>query len=594
MNQLKKKSVIIGLGIVLIFTVILGISVARAYSSDTICGGVEAGGVSIANLTKEEAADKLYEKLGGVTFDKPVQLVLGDVEKSVIPADFLAAYDYKKTAEKAMLYGHEGTFVQRLGQSVRTFFVKKKIDMEITYDETAYADILKELMKGVGEKVQEHTWEIQGDKLVIKNGHPGLLPDETSVSEAILSAIQKGKYDKKIVFKKENRTPSPIDADILWETICAEAANASYSIENGKVIMQPHALGISFNKETAKQILDAHTAYGETFEIPLQIQEPEVTLADIEAKLFAEVIGEYTTVFKTSDIGRSKNIALASNKINGTILAPGEVFSYNDVVGERSYSEGFQTAKVYVNGETVDGIGGGICQVSSTLFNAVVFANLEIVERVNHQLTVSYVPLGRDATVDYGNIDFRFKNTTGYPIKIVATADEGKMYTAIFGYKEDKTEEVSFETVTIGHTAPPEKKVDDPTLPLGEEKVESEGTSGYVVDTYKVIKKHGREDERVYLCRSTYRGNLRVIHVGTGEAVPSPSPDPLETEQPPEVEVPVETTPLPTMGQLDTPSALETILPSLVTSAPSQTPPPVEEIPTETPDETEEISAPTL
>jgi len=577
LKQLSKKSVIILICVVLFIAIVLGASVARAYSVDKICGGVTAGGVSISKLSVPKAEEKLRENLHEELFDTPVHLVLGDVEKSVKPSDFLAAYDYKKTAEKAIAYGHEGSFLQRIGQTLRTFFIKKNIEMEISYDEAAFADIMENLMTGVGEKVQEHIWEIQDDVLLVTTGHPGLLPDESSVAEAILQAIRDGEYDEKIIFEKESRNPAQLSAETLYSLVSSVASNASYAIENGKVVMHPHTLGISFDKVKAQEIIDLHDGFGVTFEIPLKIEEPEVTLEDIEEKLFSSIIGEYTTTFKTSDVGRTKNIVLATNKINGTILAPDEIFSYNGVVGERSYSEGFQDAKVYVNGETVDGIGGGICQVSSTLFNAVVFANLEIVERVNHQLTVSYVPLGRDATVDYGNIDFRFKNNTGYPLKIVCSAEGGKMYMAIYGYKEDKSEKISFETVTIGHTAPPERKVDDPTLPLGEEKVESEGSSGYVVDTYKVIQKDGESTERVYLCRSNYRGNLRVIRVGTGEAVPSPSP---------------------TEGTEPSPSPTESIEPTpqitpAITTAPEPSPStptvfdPITEAPQETPVETD-------
>lgn len=525
MKLFKGKSRYVGISILLVLVILLGFSFGRVIQNGKISGGVTAGGVRIGGMTVEAAEQKLRESFSDVSFDTPVLLVLGDVEKKVIPSEFLATYDYKKTAEEALVYCHEGNILKRLGQAMRTLLVKKDIPMQVSYDEAAYADILSALMDGVGEKVEEHAWEVEEDTLVVTTGKPGLLPDEGAVSDAILDAIGRQAYEDKIVFERETRNPEALTAEYLYNAVCSEAKDASYAIEDGKVVMHPHVLGIDFDKSEAQSVIDANQGYGVTFRIPLTVKEPEVTLQDIEDKLFSEVIGEYSTTFDAGNVSRSKNISLASNKINGTILAPDEVFSYNGVVGERSYSEGFETASVYVNGESVPGVGGGICQVSSTLFNAVVFANLDIVERVNHQLTVSYVPLGRDATVDYGNIDFRFRNSTGYPIKIVCTANGGKMYTAIMGYKEDKSESVSFETVTIGHTNPPERKVDDPTLPKGEEKVEKPGSSGYVVDTYKIIKRDGKESEKVYLCRSNYNGNLRIIHVGTGEAVPSPSPD---------------------------------------------------------------------
>lgn len=580
MKRVKKKIFVV-LFVVLLLAVLLAVSAVRAYGSGKIPGGTRAGGVDVSGLTVEEATVKLRENLDNSAFDKTVHVVLGDVEKTVVPADFLAAYDYEKTAEKAAQHLKNGNFFQRIGRAFCSFFVKQEVGVEVEYDEAAYEDILASLLSDVGDRVVEHSWEIQDDKLVVNTGRPGLMPDEESVSAAILDTIRMGTYDKKIKFEKETRRPAPLTADFLYDEICGEASDAYYEIVEGKVVMYPHVLGVSFDKTAAQSIIDSHTGDGVTFEIPLEIQEPETTLEEIESRMFSEAIGEYSTKFNTGDVARSKNIALATNKINGTILAPGEVFSYNDVVGERSYSEGFETASVYVNGETVPGIGGGICQVSSTLFNAVVFANLDIVERVNHQLTVSYVPLGRDATVDYGNIDFRFRNSTNYPIKIVCSSDGGKMYTAIFGQKEDPSETVSFETVTIGHTNPPERRVDDPTLPLGEEKVESEGSSGYVVDTYKIIERDGQEPEKVYLCRSSYNGSYRVIHVGTGEAVPSPTPD--ETADP--LASPGTETPAPSGITSYVPSPS----PSRTPSAPSPSPSPS---PAVTPVESEETPAP--
>jgi len=306
LKQLSKKSVIILICVVLFIAIVLGASVARAYSVDKICGGVTAGGVSISKLSVPKAEEKLRENLHEELFDTPVHLVLGDVEKSVKPSDFLAAYDYKKTAEKAIAYGHEGSFLQRIGQTLRTFFIKKNIEMEISYDEAAFADIMENLMTGVGEKVQEHIWEIQDDVLLVTTGHPGLLPDESSVAEAILQAIRDGEYDEKIIFEKESRNPAQLSAETLYSLVSSVASNASYAIENGKVVMHPHTLGISFDKVKAQEIIDLHDGFGVTFEIPLKIEEPEVTLEDIEEKLFSSIIGEYTTTFKTSDVAEQK------------------------------------------------------------------------------------------------------------------------------------------------------------------------------------------------------------------------------------------------------------------------------------------------
>ena len=134
---------------------------------------------------------------------------------------------------------------------------------------------------------------------------------------------------------------------------------------------------------------------------------------------------------------RTTNLKLAAGKIDGTVLLPGEVFSYNNVVGERTISAGYKDAAIYLNGQVVDGLGGGICQISTTLFNAVLFSNLEIVELYNHQFVPSYATAGRDATVVYGLTDFKFKNTRTYAIKIKAGVSNGIATISIYGIKEE-------------------------------------------------------------------------------------------------------------------------------------------------------------
>ena len=129
----------------------------------------------------------------------------------------------------------------------------------------------------------------------------------------------------------------------------------------------------------------------------------------ISTEAFPDTLSEFSTRYAASNVNRTTNLRLAANQINGTVLMRGETFSYNDGVGERTIAAGYKEAPIYVSGRVEDGLGGGICQITTTLYNAAVFANLEIVERTNHQFVPSYVGAGRDATVVYGAIDFKFK-----------------------------------------------------------------------------------------------------------------------------------------------------------------------------------------
>ena len=196
-------------------------------------------------------------------------------------------------------------------------------------------------------------------------------------------------------------------------------------------------------------------------------------------------------------------------------MLPGEEFSYNKVVGERTFANGFKEASVYTSSGVVNGLGGGICQVSSTLYNAVLHANLEIVERRNHRYAVSYVPLGRDATVAYGSIDFRFKNNRTYPIKVVSYAQNGVLNISIMGIKEATEYEVLITTNKL-QTIPYETKyIEDNSMLSGTQKQTQYGDNGYKYETYKTLKLNAEVVSSEQISKDNYTPLTRVVRVGT-------------------------------------------------------------------------------
>ena len=187
---------------------------------------------------------------------------------------------------------------------------------------------------------------------------------------------------------------------------------------------------------------------GDIVNIPFYSSEPAVKADDLSAKLFNATLGSYATSYGGSSANRAANVANAAGKINDTVLAPGDVFSFNTTVGKRSTANGFYTAPEYANGQTVMGVGGGTCQVSTTLYNAVLYSDLSIVSRLNHMFAVGYAPLGQDATVTDSGIDFKFSNNTDYPIKIVATTSGGRITVSILGTQRDVPHTVKIQNET--------------------------------------------------------------------------------------------------------------------------------------------------
>ena len=198
---------------------------------------------------------------------------------------------------------------------------------------------------------------------------------------------------------------------------------------------------------------------------------------------------------------------------------PGETFSYNQTVGERTIAEGYKEAGAYAGGRVVQDVGGGICQTSSTLYNAALLANLEIVDRSNHQFLTSYVDAGRDATVAWGSIDFQFKNTRTYPIKIEATAKNGVCKMSIYGIKEETEYEVVIQSEVLSYIPFTTKYENDETLDEGEEVVEQSGYRGCTSEAYRILKQNGEVVSKTLLSKDTYDPMTRIIKRGTKKEV---------------------------------------------------------------------------
>ncbi|WP_063892574.1 VanW family protein [Paenibacillus sp. Leaf72] len=265
-------------------------------------------------------------------------------------------------------------------------------------------------------------------------------------------------------------------------------------------------------------------------ELPILTLSPSVTLEQLKAQGVERKLMSFTTDFAASAEGRAYNVASTAAALDNWLLAPGEIFDYSKVIRRVEEKYGFREAPVILNGKLVPGIGGGICQVSSTLYNAALRAGLEIVERRNHSLPVSYLPVGQDATYADGAINFRFRNSTDKYIVIRATSAGRKLTIKLFG-KMSEDVQYRIESVTVGTLSPEVQQLQDPALPAGTRKVIAPGRNGYVVDTFRVTLENGKPPIKERISRDTYRAQPTVIHIGTGKAggtdqAPAPQLDP--------------------------------------------------------------------
>ncbi len=303
--------------------------------------------------------------------------------------------------------------------------------------------------------------------------------------------------------------------DKLQVELARKGVPATITRESREFIITPDTEGRDLKREETKSsILEAlEGEHGESVAVITEKLTVYPTEADLKA--IDGVIGEFSTRFNAGTTGRSSNLKLGAYSIRGTLLLPGEKFSFNETTGPRVASAGYQEAPVILRGELVPGIGGGICQVSTTLYNAVVRANLNVVERRNHSLPVSYVDLGHDATVAYGAIDLKFENNYEYPVFIESFINGNQLHVQIFGNSNEVKQTVTMASQVTQVIEPETEEKEDPELYEGETVVEQEPKKGYRVVTYKIYYENGQEVNREELSRDHYQPVKGIILVGT-------------------------------------------------------------------------------
>lgn len=289
--------------------------------------------------------------------------------------------------------------------------------------------------------------------------------------------------------------------------------------EDGSRRILPEQIGLKIPPNPIEHALQTLREMESTVYIPLQTVSPRVTASHLQA--ITMPLAQASTHFSEAQRNRSHNIRQAAARINGTVLLPGDVFSYNQTVGPRTLREGFRKAPIILHGELVPGDGGGVCQVSSTLYMTALQAGLQIVQRSKHAFPIGYAPAGLDATVVYGMLDLRFRNNTDSPIAIIAYAKRGRMMVSIWG-AEGARRKVSIQRIVHSVTGTPVKIVPAPHLPAGVRRVVTKGHSGMRVSVYRIIEEPGKPPTREKISTDFYRPQARVIMVGQAKPVEEP------------------------------------------------------------------------
>lgn len=517
----QKKNLFIVINLTIIAVLICLFSTIFAFMNVTkavIINGVSIKGIDVSNLTISEATNKITEALN-IELNTSIKLEGNEYETTLNSSQIEFEYDVAKAVQEAYSIGRKGNIVQNNYEILYTAFLEKNIDVEYSYNKETLNYIVDTMESKIPGLVVEASFYREGTELIIIPGKDGISVDKDKLKQDIVNKIVSlnaleilaNNKTETIEIPINQTKAAPIDIDKIYSEVYTEPKDAYYEENPFKIYAEVEGVDFAISKEEAKNIISTQA---EEYRIPLKLTPAEKTINDIGTEAFPYVISSFSTKYDASNKNRSQNLAIAAGKINGTVLMPGEEFSFNQVVGKRTIQEGYKDAKIYQNGKVVDGLAGGICQISSTLYNAAVMANLEIVERRNHSFTTSYVKAGKDATVVYGVIDFKFKNSRTYPIKIEATVNSGIAEFKIHGIQEEVEYDIQLSPVVTASIPYTTQYIPDATLVPGQQVVVQGGGNGCKVSTYKETRLEGKLISRELVSTDTYSPMTAIIRVG--------------------------------------------------------------------------------
>lgn len=479
-NRKLKLKITGGILLVLCIAYIISCAVVPA---DTVVKGLSMNGVDLGGLTEKQAGMELTRQYEKDYADRALTIKALDQEYKIPMYSSLSFHD-AEAASKAFSYGH-GNFMLRGFQMLKALAFGEKMHYypSISDQSALDAELDQSGLSTLNTTVQT-SYELIEDELQIAMGKTGYSVDMKGLNTAIGEAVEGDDYETVIEAPLIQGTVEPLDIEAVYQEIHKVKREATLKVKDKSYKIVKSITGIDFDKESAKQAV-ASAAEGDLVHVEIVRDTPVITTKELKKHLFEEAVGSCTT-YVSGSYSRVSNVRLAAKTINGLILLPGEEFSYNGAVGKRTAERGYQKAPAYSDGKSVMELGGGVCQVSSTLYKAVVLANLEILEHHNHTYESAYIGLGMDATVSWDGPDFRFKNNSTYPVKIVAEYDDGALTCKIRGARLDdhKVQFVAEILKTIPYTT---KYTKDKTLAKGKTKLVESGHNGYVVQTYRII-----------------------------------------------------------------------------------------------------------
>lgn len=475
-------------------------------NSDTIQGGVYIKNINVSGLTKEEAIQILENELD-TKLDDHILLSYKNYNYYLEPEQIEAEFDIKSSVNFAYNIARGGSVLQNVKDYIAVLMSHINIDPVLKYNETALDEYITDIESKLPDQLEQSSYYLEDDdELVITNGTIGAGIYSEQLKKEIISNLQKISFSNRYIeIPTFEKYPDPIDVEKIHDDIYVKAENAYFTTE--PYMVYPHVVGVNFDIEKVREYIDENPGASE-YVIPLTLSTPEILTDDIGMEAFPHLLASFSTKY-VNNPNRTTNLRLASNKINNKVVMPGETFSFNKVVGKRTEAAGYKNAAIFQDGQVTDGLAGGICQISSTLYNAVLKADMTIVSRRNHMFIPSYVEGGRDATVVWGSTDFKFKNERDYPIKIESSVSDGVARIAIYGFRKETEYDIDIETnkvKTIKYETVTQKKSG-----YSKGEVIQGGVNGSIWDSWRVYRLNGEVVKREKLFRDTYDAQNKIV-----------------------------------------------------------------------------------
>ena len=540
----KKASPKIGLllGIIsgaLVLALVIGVLIYGVVlkNGDTIYPNVYVAGINVGGMTRQRAIAAVDEAIAASYASATLKVQLPDRTISFSPEQTNVALDADEAIEEALAYGRAGNPFSAVTNYFSCRTTEHYIDLQTILNlDTQY---IRDLIEEVAAEVEsdpipsEVHYDEEKGRIMVTVGYPDRDLNADGLYEVVYNAFMNSDFTP-LSWDYDEIPCELVDLEPYYEEYCTEVQDAVYDEETHTIVDE--IPGFGFNLEAANQKL-ATAAPGSEVVIQLEELEPETTRQELEDTMFGESLFAFSSPYVVNS-NRTNNLTLACEAINGTILNPGEVFSFNNVVGERTAAKGYLPATVYSGGQSLEELGGGVCQVASTIYYCTLHLNMEQIERQPHQFAVTYVDFGMDATVYWGHIDYQFRNTLSNPVMILANTENGHVNISFMGVPD--TDNYVKMSYVILETYPwQEVKEVDETLPVGHSEVKVTPYTGYKVVTYKAIyDAAGNELSRTQEAISVYDKRDKTILVGPEEGGGLDPDNPFDPDAPVDPEEP--------------------------------------------------------